>query len=160
MAMKTLRLVVAATAAALALGLTACGPDANKATPAAGSDDDQYLKYTQCLQKQGIEASYSKDAQGRYHFEADAGPKDPEFVAARKACAALLPDRMRESASPAELDQMVRIADCMRKQGLQVENPTVDDPSIKMGGSVDDSQKAEAIKAACEKEVKGASPSR
>jgi hypothetical protein len=101
-------------AAVLAVTLTGCG-SSNKTTRANDQDDEQYLQYTQCLQKQGIKASYSRDSQGRYHFDADTGPNDPKFIAAKKACTSYVPQRMKQSASPEELDKLVKIADCMRK---------------------------------------------
>jgi hypothetical protein len=52
-AMKTLRSVIASMAAILALSLTGCGVASNK-KPTNNQDDDQYLKYTQRLQKHGI----------------------------------------------------------------------------------------------------------
>lgn len=47
----------------------------------------------------------------------------------------------------------------MRKQGIAVEDPTVDDPALHVSGSEGDSKKADGIKASCETEVQGTSPS-
>lgn len=92
-------------AAVLALSLTGCSAaDRETQTPATDQEEAQFLKYVECLQKQGIKASYSQDSQGQGHFDADTWPDDPKFKAAQQACAEHVPQEMKKTASPAELD--------------------------------------------------------
>jgi hypothetical protein len=161
--MKILRLatVPMSLAAVLALALTGCS-DPETATPKTANEqeDAQFQKYVECLQEQGIKASYTQDGQGKGTFDVDSGPNDPKFKAAQQACAEFVPTELKKDASPAELDALVKVATCMRKQGVKVEDPTVEDPALHISGSVDDSAKTEGIRAACEQEVRGgASPS-
>jgi uncharacterized protein involved in copper resistance len=156
--MKILRLATASMTAVLALSLIGCSDPADTTTP-ADKEDAQFQKYVDCLQKNGIKASYTQDGQGKGHFDADAGPNDPKFKAAQQACAQYAPQEFKKTVSPSELDALVKVAACMRKQGISVVDPTVDDPALHVSGSEDESKKAEGIKATCEKEGQGASPS-
>jgi hypothetical protein len=45
----------------------------------------------------------------------------------------------------------------MRKQGIDVEDPTADDPALHISGTEGDSEKAEKVKATCETEIKASS---
>jgi hypothetical protein len=147
-------------AAVLALALTGCSSPDNETPKTANEQEDaQFQKYVQCLQDKGIKASYTQDAQGKGNFDVDSGPNDPKFKAAQQACAEFVPTDLKKDVSPTELDAMIKVAACMRKQGVTVEDPTAEDPALHISGSVDDSAKTEGIKAACEKEVQGASPS-
>lgn len=156
--MRILPLAFAPVAAVLAISLTGCST-ADKKTPVTSQDDTPYTDYVNCLQKHGVKASFTRDAQGQAHLDADTGPKDPTFVAAQQACVQYAPSAMTKTASPAELDTLVKVAACLRKQGITVKDPTADDPALHLSGDQAGSAKAEQIKAACEKEVQGASPS-
>lgn len=147
-------------AAVLALSLTGCDKADNETPVTANeAEDAQFQKYVECLQKQGIKASYTQDAQGKGNFDVDSGPNDPKFKAAQQTCAEYVPTELKKTASPAELDALIKVATCMRKQGIKVEDPTIEDPALHISGSEEEGKKAEAIKASCEKEVQGASPS-
>jgi hypothetical protein len=138
-------------AALLALVAACSTPD--KPATAKKPEDEQLIKYVQCLQQHGVHATVSLDPDGDSHLDVDTGPNDPAFVAGRQACKAVAPADMTKSLSPAEFDRLVKIADCMRKQGLDVKDPTADDPGLRMAGSVDDTEKARKIQQECEKTV-------
>ncbi|MBF9130383.1 hypothetical protein I0C86_15660 [Plantactinospora sp. S1510] len=158
--MKISRLAKASMVAVAALSLLGCSAADNE-TPKTDQEqeDAQFLKYVKCLQDNGVEASYSQGSDGRGHFDVDSGPGDPKFKAARQACAEYVPQEMKKTASPSELDALIKVAACMRKQGIAVEDPTIDDPALHIGGAEGDSRKIEEIRASCQKETLIPSPS-
>lgn len=154
--MRNLRSITASTAAVLALALTGCSaPNPQSQTDPQDEEEAQFVVYVECLQEQGVDASYTQDAEGQGHFDVDAVPDDPKFVAAQRACAEHVPQEMKKTLTAAELDALIEVAACMRKQGVDVEDPTVDEPGLRIRGSEEDSAKADEIRAACEKEVEG-----
>jgi hypothetical protein len=130
--MKTFSVATAAATATalLALALTGCGitgsPRANSTSSAArsGTDSaqkDQELKYVQCLRKNGMKIA--DPVNGRYDID-NSESKDPKSQAAVKACAQYAPSTQNDKISAKELDGLMKMAQCLRRHGIKVQDPT------------------------------------
>jgi hypothetical protein len=157
---KTL-LAAASVAAALTIALTGCSKDETPSAGGAGVSDTsggaaptgdadpftKVVKYAECLQKQGLKVKIRPD--DGYSLPKNYDPKVKE--AAEAACRNEAPPGMYDKPSAEELDRYVKVAQCLRDQGIKVKDPTADRPQLEID------QQAPAnlrqLQDACEKKV-------
>ncbi|HEU5161475.1 MAG TPA: hypothetical protein VFU43_31075 [Streptosporangiaceae bacterium] len=100
---------------------------------AAGEDTDQYVKFAQCMRKNGL-PQWPDPVDGT-KFRLKLGtvdPNSPQFKAATRKCRPLAPPGWGgdSTLSPAEQARALKYAQCMRKNGV----PKFRDPQ---GGALD-----------------------
>src|SRR5262245_35985724 len=160
--MKTLSMATAFVAAALAFSLSGCGSHhtaaSNPATSSStSSENDLTVKLAHCLRQHGIDASTSVDSEGEVKLELgkDVHGGDPKFQAAQRACAQYSPQNNGDKMSAADLDRLVKVAACMRKNGVNVQDPTVAQPGLKIEARNLPQSKVEQVRGMCQKQVPG-----
>jgi hypothetical protein len=117
--------------------LTACGGSddssgGSSAAAGAGNDSDQYVKYAQCMRKNGL-PDWPDPVDGT-KFRMPRGkidPNSPQFKAASKNCESVRPPGWAAPRkNPALEAQALKYAQCMRENGV----PKFPDPQ---GGAFD-----------------------
>ncbi|GAA4236757.1 hypothetical protein GCM10022254_47200 [Actinomadura meridiana] len=153
--MKRLPLAAAALVAVAAFGLTGCGGD-DKSPGASQSmpkdQQDQMVKYAKCLEEHGLTGKLPpRKAGGPVQV---AGPVDPKVQAAQSACAKLAPRLEGEEVPQKEQDYALKMAECLRKQGLSAKDPSPgsSDVVVDQATSVPQQKLVDAY-AACNKQV-------
>lgn len=109
------------TAIALAAALATVSQSA-----VAQDRDDQAVAYAQCVRDNGYAEFPDPGPDGR--TELRIGPEDaPRFEAAQEACQELAPEGLTSfgAADPERVEQLVRVAQCMRDNGF----PEFPDPT-------------------------------
>jgi hypothetical protein len=140
-------LLLAAVAAALALGACGSGKDDNTGGSAAGQQDkgfDGALKFAKCMRDHGVDmADPTRTADGGIMMKGggpgkDKGPDDPTAKKANDACAKYMeqgggggkaPD---PAAMAKQRDAFVAYARCMRGKGINMPDPQVSGNGIRM----------------------------
>lgn len=109
------------------------GSSAAAGSGAAGKGGDQYVKYAQCMRKNGL-PDWPDPIDGDKFLmpRGKIDPKSPQFKAASQACKSLAPPGWdgKSRQDPANQAQMLKYAQCMRKNGV----PKFPDPQ---GGALD-----------------------
>lgn len=114
---------------ALAAVLAGCGSGSGGSTSASptANEHDQGVKFAQCMRKHGIQMDDPKPGKGveiRVRSEDEAKMK-----AATKACQAYAPERDSKGTMSAEdLDRMTKLAQCLRRNGMDVADPKPGQP--------------------------------
>lgn len=125
-------------------------------TPAADddkTDEDKMREHVKCLQEHGIDAEFQQGEEGGGGIAVNGGPDSSkeELDAAMEACKHLLPNGGEPPPVDAEqLDKQRALAKCMREHGVNVPDPTAEDPGIRIEGG-DKEKVDEAMKACGEK---------
>lgn len=142
--------------------VTACGSNgdggdgvasiSDKNTPsssAAKGDDgktdiDQIRAYAKCMREHGIDMKdpeENPDGSGGVGISIDGGADKEKIDKANAACKHLMPNGGEpEKPSAADLDQARKTAKCLRDHGVDVKDPTMDDPGISISGEGGDDQ--------------------
>jgi hypothetical protein len=121
--MNKASVLLAASAAALALTVAGCGGSGDaKSGPTANSAVEQAVKYAQCMRENGVTNFPDPDKNGKFMIAAGGPKKDsPQFKKAQQACKSQAPPGMEEN--PAQIakeqNEWLRFAQCMRKNGIQ-----------------------------------------
>ncbi len=122
-------------------------PSSGRQEPAQ-SDVDQMREYTKCMREQGIDMPDPEVEDGGVSMSIKDGDKE-KVDKADKVCKKLLPNGGEPPKPSAEdLDAMRDEAKCLREHGLDVPDPTMDDPGIKIDAG-DDPDKANRAMEAC-----------
>jgi hypothetical protein len=152
--MKTLLLTAASVAAALTLALSGCGSDdqaGGSADPGPSGEADPFnkvIKYAECLQKEGLQVKINPG--DGFSLPKNFDPKVKE--AAEAACRSVAPPGMYAKPSAEELDRYVKVAQCLRAQGVKVKDPTEDRPQLQIDHAPDNLKQ---LQEACQKKVGG-----
>lgn len=117
----------------------AAGQDAGEETL---SDEDQMLKYTECLRENGIDVEDAPAGGGGVVAvpvtPGDGIGGDVEGDDAFKKCEEHLPNGGEpEPLSPEDLDAMRKQAKCMRDHGYDVPDPTAENPGMQLNDNGD-----------------------
>lgn len=149
--------LLALTAATFAL-VSACGsnPDGNNkvaslseaATPSdqqqandGRSDEDKVRDFTKCMQEHGVDMPEPTGAPrpggsggGSVSIEIRGAGEDKEKIdAANEACRSLLPNGGKPpKLDAAQLDEMRKMAQCMREHGVNMPDPDPNNPEMNM----------------------------
>jgi hypothetical protein len=148
--MRTLSLIAAASLSAAALALAGCGAGS---TPAATQNsDDQMVKYAQCMRQHGIDVPDPKN--GHLEVRGSGGPgTEAKLDAATQACEKYAPSDMSGGASAKDRDHALKMAECLRKHGVNAADPPPGQAGVEIKGSPGDRAKTEQANQACQKEV-------
>ena len=159
--MKTILLTAASVAAALTLALSGCSsddqtggdslPDGSGGSAPSGEADPftKVVKYAQCLQKAGLNVKIH--AGDGFTMPKDTDPKKRQDAEA--ACRSVAPPGMYAKPSAEELDRYVKVAQCLRAQGIKVKDPTEDHPQLQIDQKAPDNLRQ--LQDACEKKAGG-----
>ncbi|WP_344594264.1 hypothetical protein [Actinomadura vinacea] len=124
--MKTIALAAVILAAAM-LGPAACGSGSPSAAPTKMSqaDADRMQKFSQCMQKHGIDVPDKPRSGKEGEMEVpNIKGSSAKLDAANAACAKYAPQQdATEDLSQADQDRAVRKAECLRKQGINAKDP-------------------------------------
>lgn len=122
---RTLALPLVALSIFLPL-LAACGGSDDRsggpsATAAAGRDNDQYVKFAQCMRQNGVPQWPDPIDGDKFRFtpRGSVDPNSPQVRAASQKCRSLAPPGWGGSRQdPASQAQMLKFSQCMRKNGV------------------------------------------
>ncbi|WP_336214020.1 hypothetical protein [Nonomuraea sp. LPB2021202275-12-8] len=144
--MKTL---LGAVAFAAVAALAGCGVAAGGSAPAQGGmDADKAVKYVKCMTDHGVPLKLDNDGVGDDGLSIQGKKPDPsKLEAAEKACVEFIPFPPGPKEGTEEWDRLLKFAQCLRQNGLQVQDPKPGDRGIRMPG---DEQKVDAALEACE----------
>jgi len=125
--------IAAASVAALTLTLTGCSTDDNGAGASAQSSNPpdlvaKWTAYADCLRKQGVDAQYDPDNGIKMPAGVDSAKED----AAEAACRSIAPGGINAKPDAAQLDQSLKMTQCLRSKGVKVTDPTESDPAPKI----------------------------
>ncbi|MGP3964098.1 hypothetical protein ACTWPT_49855 [Nonomuraea sp. 3N208] len=135
-------------------GVTSAGPTAS---PSAKADPQEAaLKFAKCMREHGIDMPDPKVDGGNFEISLPRGVTPEKAEKAHKACEHLMESAIPEGEKPSaeDYDQMVKFAQCMREQGIDMPDPKPGEPMrIRMkGGS---KEKMDAAHKACEQHAPG-----
>ncbi|MFI6741094.1 hypothetical protein ACIBI9_49940 [Nonomuraea sp. NPDC050451] len=155
----------------LTLALAACGGTAPKddgvasadggtssarptASPSASMDPEEaQLKFAQCMREHGIDVPDPQN--GQIRVEVPKGVSRDKMDKAQKACQPIMDAVVRDHApSQQDYDQMVKFAQCMRRQGVDVPDPKPGE-GLRIELRNGSKQKIEAAHKACEQYAPG-----
>jgi hypothetical protein len=138
--MRNLLITAASVAAALTLSLTGCTTDhndngASAEAPSTESSDPpdlvaKWTAYADCLKKQGVDARYDPSNGIKMPENLDSAKRD----AAEAACRSVAPGGLNAKPDAAQLDQSLRMAQCLRGKGVKIKDPTEADPQPRIDG--------------------------
>jgi len=121
--------LLALSSVALAAALVGCGGDPGGSASASPTVDphDQGIKYAQCMRKNGIQMEDPKPGGGiTLHMKPG---NEAKLKAAETACKAYAPIRdSKGTMSAEELDRLTKLAQCLRRFGLDVKDPKPNQP--------------------------------
>jgi hypothetical protein len=99
-------------------------------TPSPMSDEERRVKFAQCMREQGVELPDPETEGGRVAIRAPEGTDPKRVEAAMEKCRQYLPNGgERRTASPEQIEQARRLAQCMRENGV----PDFPDPDPEGG---------------------------
>lgn len=115
-----------------------------------GDDVDQMRAYAKCMREHGVDMPDPEVSQdGGIGMSVNGGDK-AKVDKADKECKHLMPNGGEpEKASPEDLDRMRKEAQCLRDHGIDVKDPTMDDPGIRIEGSGPDDDKFQKAMEEC-----------
>jgi hypothetical protein len=155
-------LAVAAAACALLGGCANSADDGNKvasistsATPGdqqsndGKTDEDKMREFAACMREHGIDMEDPTSGPGGGGMSISVDAKDEgKMKAADEACRPLLPNGGKPpKLDAAQLDELRELAKCLREHGLDVAEPSADDPGISIKDG--DKAKVDAAHQAC-----------
>jgi hypothetical protein len=150
--MKTFSL--AAVTVAAVLGLAGCGlGDSSGSGKLSQADQDKFVKYSECMRKQGIEVPELKGGSDKVAAPPGTVP-DPKAEAANAICRIYAPNGGGERASAEEEDHALKTAECLRRHGMTAKDPKAgtDDIIVDQGPGYS-AEKLLAAYQSCAKEV-------
>ncbi|AVT29703.1 MULTISPECIES: hypothetical protein [unclassified Plantactinospora] len=108
---------------ATAQGGTGAGPTAS-ASAAALSDEDRRLEFAKCMRENGVEMPDPEPGQGGIRIQRNPGDDPAKTQAAMEKCRHLLPNGGQLQLNPEQVEQVRKMAKCMRENGV----PNFPDP--------------------------------
>ncbi|MFD1933061.1 MULTISPECIES: hypothetical protein [Nonomuraea] len=136
---------------------TGDGGTAAAARPSASASmdrDEARLKFAQCMRENGVDMP-DPDGSGGIRIQGKKG-EQAKTEAAMKACKQYLDAAAgeRKAMDPAQRDQLLKFAQCMREHGVKMEDPGADG-MIKMLGNEGGEQAMKAAQEACKEFAPG-----
>lgn len=115
------------------------------------TDEDRMREYVKCMQDHGVDAQFEAGTDGQgggISIQGGPGDAKEKLEAAEAACKHLLPNGGEPPPMDAErLDEMRELAKCLRDHGINVPDPTADEPGIRIEGG--DKEKVDEAMKAC-----------
>lgn len=107
-----------------------------------GSDQDKALKFAKCMREHGVDMPDPEVSQdGGIGISINGGDK-AKVDKADKECRHLMPNGGEPpKPSPEDLDRMREEAQCLRDHGIDVKDPTMDNPGIQIEGAGPEDEK-------------------
>ena len=139
---------------ALAVSLAGCGLGAGASPSASPTMDphDRAVKYVQCMRQHGIQMEDPKPGDGGIRMRGGPGG-EAKLKAAETACKAFAPIREGTGKmSAAELDRMTKLAQCLRRNGVDVKDPKPGQP-FTIRTTTQNAAKTDKAMKTCQKEV-------
>ncbi|GIG85095.1 hypothetical protein [Plantactinospora endophytica] len=102
---------------ATAQGGTGASPTAS-ASAAAMSNEDRRLEFAKCMRENGVEMPDPEPGQGGIRVQRDAGGDPAKTKAAMEKCRQLLPNGGQMQLNPEQVEQLRKMAKCMRENGV------------------------------------------
>ncbi|MEU9706439.1 hypothetical protein [Streptomyces sp. NPDC047981] len=132
---ETLQLAAAATLATLCLLATACtaggGDKAGGETVSEeGKKADQALEHRKCLREQGLDVPEPKPGEEGVGLTIGGGLSKEELEKAFKACRDKGEAGIGKELTQADKDKMIKYAQCMRKNGFDMPDPTFGESGV------------------------------
>jgi hypothetical protein len=124
--------LLALSSVALAAALVGCGNGSDGSSSSASptvDPHDQGVKFAQCMRKNGIDMEDPKPGQGGVRIRVQEGG-EAKLKAAEQACKAYRPKDEAEGKemTAEELDKQTKLAQCLRRKGIDVEDPKPGQP--------------------------------
>ncbi|MHA4779097.1 hypothetical protein L1085_032035 [Streptomyces sp. MSC1_001] len=154
---EAFQLAAAASLAALCLLTTACtatddgGKPGGESVSEEGKKADQALEHRTCLREHGLDVPEPKPGEQGVGIKGDSVSKEA-LEKALKACKGKGGADMGGGMTQAQKDKMIKHAQCMRKNGIDMPDPTFGDDGSASGTApknMDENKFAKAMKA-CE----------
>jgi hypothetical protein len=141
-----------ALAAVVTLGLAGCGQ--GTAPPPSSTEKAQMARYAACMQQYGIHIP-GPDENEPAGGVVTLNTADPKALAAQAACARLAPNPHRQGQlSAADEDHALKVAECLRKQGIKAKDPDPGSAQVTIEEGVTyTSEQLVAAYTTCNKEV-------
>lgn len=120
------------------------------------SDIDKMRAYAKCMREHGVDMKDPEENGGGIGISVEGGDKE-KVDKANAACKHLMPNGGEpEKPSAKDLDEARKTAKCLREHGIDVKDPTMDDPGISIGGEggVDEDKVDKAMKECAPKGAK------
>jgi hypothetical protein len=113
-------------------------------------DVDQMRAYAKCMREHGVDMPDPEVSQdGGIGISINGGDK-AKVDKADKECRHLMPNGGEPpKPSPEDLDRMRKEAQCLRDHGIDVEDPTMDNPGIRIEGAGPDDEKFQKAMEEC-----------
>jgi len=144
--------LLAAALTAATLTLTACGGGSGKsASSPSANANDKAVKFAQCMRQHGVPMADPTD--GRITINNTAGPAgQSKMDAAQQACKQYSPIGNGATQSAQDRDRQLKMAECMRRHGVNVPDPKPGQQGMLMtSGPQDQGKMQEALKACQQK---------
>jgi hypothetical protein len=134
--------------------LAACGGSPSNGNQANQNSDVQPLKYVQCMQQHGVNATASSDGHGVGVGAPGPqdGPSQQQQQAAQQACKQYLPNGGQNPGPPSaqQLDQNEKYVQCMNQHGVTAQLQG-NGNGVRVGGPGTDPNKMRQAAQACQK---------
>lgn len=116
-----------------------------------GSDIDQMRAYAKCMREHGVDMADPDPSGGGVGIAVEGGAEKEKVDKANEACKEHLPNGGEpEKPTAEELDEAREMAKCLREHGIDVREPTADDPGVAVSaGSGDDPGKLDKAMEEC-----------
>jgi hypothetical protein len=113
--------------------------DPNTPSSSAAKDDepdiDQMRAYAKCMREHGIDMKDPDTSGGGVSIGIEGGEDKEKVDTANEACKKHLPNGgVPEKPTAEQLDQAREMAKCLREHGIDVKEPTADDPGLGING--------------------------
>jgi hypothetical protein len=110
-------------------------------------DIDQMRAYAKCMREHGVDMKDPDPSGGGISIAIEGGAEKEKVDKANEACKELLPNGGEPPEMTAEdLDKQREMAKCLREHGLDVKEPTMEEPGINMGDGGDKEKVDKAMK--------------
>jgi hypothetical protein len=138
------RLAVGLAVVGGAVAIAGCGTGASSysasGSASAASNNASFLKFSQCMRKNGVPNFPDPGGGGGIHISASSGinPFSPSFKSAQGKCRHLLPGGGPPTGPPSAqaMQQALQTSECMRRHGVSgFPDPTTKPPSSPAGYS-------------------------
>lgn len=98
-------------------------------TPSPSSEEDMQVAFARCMRQHGMDVP-DPGAGGKVHIAGGGGANTQRAI---DACRHLLPvGNKLNPTDPKQMDSMVKLAQCMRRHGINVSDPTVAHPYFQL----------------------------
>lgn len=125
-------------------------PSSTKPKQDEGDTADQVRAYAKCMREHGVDMKDPEVTQDGGVGIAIEGGDESKIAKADEACRHLMPNGGQPvKPSPEDLDRMRKEAQCLRDHGIDVKDPTMENPGIQIEGAGPGDEKFEKAMEEC-----------